>query len=172
MSLSICSGVEYGLDSSAYQRYLVFLKERLLKVAHIWPPLEHLKQGTKNDLFVNLDVVAMSETSTPRPSWTLLRREEPIPETSVIKRTHSDCGAHVLRPGSMDRNWDYIERETIPGSLWIAQSYVPELAILGEWRVFVIGGDIVSVVHTVYKQKTELWNWEMVEVYYTLEELR
>jgi hypothetical protein len=72
----------------------------------------------------------------------------------------------------MDRNWDYIERETIPGSLWIAQSYVPELAILGEWRVFVIGGDIVSVVHTVYKEETQIWNWEMVELYYTLDELR
>jgi hypothetical protein len=150
----------------------VFLKGRLLKVAHVWPPSEHLEMGSKDELLTNLDIVAGSETNSPRPSWMLLRRGDPIPTNTIIKRTNSDCGNHVLRPTSQDRNWEYIEKETIPGSRWISQSYIPELAILGEWRVFVIGGDVVSVVHTVYNEENETWNWEMVELYYTLKELK
>jgi hypothetical protein len=120
----------------------------------------------------HLDIIAKSETNTPRPHWKFLNYGDALPSQDVIKRTHSDCGNHVLRPGHPDRNWEYIYKETIQGSRWFSQRYVPELTVLGEWRVFVIGGDIISVVHTIYNGDSQTWRWEMVHSYYTLEELR
>jgi hypothetical protein len=46
------------------------------------------------------------------------------------------------------------------------------LAKLGEWRVFLVGGVIVYTVHTLKNQDRNTWSWDIVNTFYTLEELR
>lgn len=140
-------------------------------MAYVWPPVEHLKYGSKEHLLSHLDIVATMYTHTSRPSWEILKRGEEIPEGTVIKRSHSDCGDHVLRPDSSLRNWNYLDSETIPGSVWFSQEYIPQLDHLGEWRAFIVSGRITYVVHTRYNKNKRTWSWEPANTYYSLDEL-
>lgn len=117
-----------------------------------------------------LDRIAVAE-GWRRPRTTPLVHGQEIPEDAVLKRTHSDCGFHVVLPeisvetqdaGAVNRRkelksqrtWGHLDlRTTAPEQLWIAQEYVPTLRSLGEWRVFLVGGCPLNVVHTV--QATE-----------------
>src|ERR1700732_5575813 len=86
-----------------------------------------------------------------RPKTRLLTDGEPILNVMVLKRTHSDAGEHVILPSDIDkRNWVYLRSQLdVPGSQWMAQSFVETLMRLGEWMVFVIGGKPVDRVHTL-----------------------
>ena len=54
----------------------------------------------------------------------------------------------------------------------MVQSFVEPLVRLGEWRVFLIGGKVVYMVHTVKNRDRNTWSWDIVNTYYTLEELK
>lgn len=108
---------------------------------------------------------------TMRPQWYILRNGNTISPNHVIKRTHSDCGNHVLKPGNPRRYWDYLAQHQIPGSVWFSQEYIKELDVLGEWRVFIIGGNIVYIVHTKRHKNGSTWKWEPVHSFYSLKEL-
>jgi glutathione synthase/RimK-type ligase-like ATP-grasp enzyme len=92
----------------------------------------------------------------------------------VLKRTHSDMGQHVILPqdGREKYTREYVEGHSeIPGCIWLIQSYVDTLAALGEWRVFIIGGQIVYIVHT-RRNRTKGSSMAQTPInYYTLEEL-
>jgi hypothetical protein len=53
----------------------------------------------------------------------------------------------------------------------MAQTYVETLKKRGEWRVFVIGGQIAYTVHTLRNREKKTWSWDVVRTYYSLEEL-
>ena len=130
--------------------------------------------GSKWELSQSLDIITQKRTNTVRPKTRLLVDGEEIVDTMVLKRTHSDAREHVIVPSDMNRhNWDYLHSQLdVPGSQWIAQSFMEPLARLGEWRVFLVGGVMVYTVHTLKNWDRNMWSWDIVHTYYTLEELR
>jgi glutathione synthase/RimK-type ligase-like ATP-grasp enzyme len=129
--------------------------------------------ATKNTVIANLDYVASQVTCTGRPRTIILTETTDIPETIVLKRTHSDCGVHVLRPGDRGRTWAELSQSLtlIPEAMWLGQSYVSTLESGGEWRVFLIGGGLVYTVHTVYNKAKRVWKNKHVDEFLTLEEI-
>jgi len=144
----------------------------LREAVQMWPPQEQVQ--TKWDMIRKLDFVAARRTFSARPRTRLLQDGETITDRVVLKRTHSDMGRHVLLPQDRSdrRNWEYIrESIDVPGCLWLAQSYVETLATLGEWRVFLIAGQIVYAVHTVYNPTKRTWTWDVPTTFYSLDEI-
>jgi hypothetical protein len=161
------------LSTSNFNAYIAGFKI-LNRIVYVWPPLSQVNEiGSKKDLLSNLDAIALTITKTLRPKTKELQYGDDIPVNTVIKRSHSDCGLHVFRPGDAGRNWESFGRLThVPGATWFSQTYVPALAKLGEWRVFIIGGEIIYTVHTRYDPEKGVWMWDPVNTYYSLRELR
>lgn len=138
---------------------------------HAWPPVQQVNGiGSKHRLIRHLEFVA-STMSSLRPVTIILNGGDLIPTTAVLKRSHSDCGEHVIMPGNSGRNWTYLNNyPPIHGATWFAQAHVPTLRTLGEWRVFIIGGKPIYVVHTKYNNEKETWSWEQTDSFYSLEE--
>jgi hypothetical protein len=146
----------------------------LSRVIRMWPPQDHVDTiASKWELTRTLDFIAQERTKTARPKTRLLVDGETILDVMVLKRTHSDAGQHVLLPTNVVKcNWDYLRSQlNVPRSRWMAQSYVETLVKLGEWRSFVVGGNIVYTVHTLSNREKGTWSWDMACTYYTLEEL-
>jgi glutathione synthase/RimK-type ligase-like ATP-grasp enzyme len=143
-------------------------------MVHTWPPWQHVdRMGSKIPLMQNLDFIASTVTKSKRPITEILDVTTSIPDSIVLKRTHSDCGNHVLFPGDPLINPTYLLSQLdIPGSRWLGQNFVPTLRKLGEWRVFIIGGQIVDVVHTRINHETGCWKWERTTRFWSLGELR
>lgn len=53
----------------------------------------------------------------------------------------------------------------------MAQEYVQSLHEIGEWRVFVVGGKIISVIHT-FKKSNGGWGGIPTNSFLTLDEIR
>ena len=125
------------------------------------------------ELAQSLNLIAQERMNTARPRTRLLVDGEKILNAMVLKRTYSDAGEHVIVPSDTHRhNWDYLRSQLgVPGLQWMAQSFVEQLVRLGEWRVFLIGGNVVYTVHTLKKWEWNTWFWDMTHTYYTLEEL-
>jgi len=141
----------------------------------MWPHQNHINTvASKWELSKSLDLIAQERTKTARPKTRLLVDGERIVNATVLKRTHSDAGEHVVVPSDVyRRNWDYLRSQLdVPCSRWMVQSFVEPLAKLGEWRVFLVGGEVVYTVHTLKNQDRNTWSWDIVHTYYTLEELR
>ena len=142
-----------------------------------WPPQHHADNiCSKWKLVQNLDMIAATRTFSARPKTRLLHDGEMLSDKMVMKRTHSDAGEHVLIPHDKNtqekRNWEYLRSQlNIPRSQWMGQTYVELLAKRGEWRVFVIGGQIVYTVHTIRNPEKRTWAWDVVRTYYSLDEL-
>jgi hypothetical protein len=161
------------LNTSNFESYIAGFKI-LTRVVYVWPPFSQVNEiGSKKHLLFNLDAIALTITKTLRPKTKELRYGDDIPANAMIKRSHSDCGLHVFRPGDVGRNWETFDKLTpVPGATWFSQTYVPALAKLGEWRVFIIGGEITYTVHTRYDPLKGIWTWEPVTAFYLLRELR
>lgn len=146
----------------------------LTRLLYIWPPIQQVHTfGMKQQLIFHLDIVAATVTRTLRPATKTLNIGDTIPQETVIKRSHSDCGIHTLMPNESGRNWESMLRlPQVPGAVWFAQTYVPTLRTLGEWRVFLIGGEPVYIVHTKFHEEKSIWKWEFVENFYSLQEFR
>ncbi|KAF8425023.1 hypothetical protein L210DRAFT_865476 [Boletus edulis BED1] len=142
----------YGIadwDQEAYESSLSVLTS----CVPIWPPVPSLRvAGNKAKLVTLLDRIA-AEQGWPRPRTTRLTVDQPLPIDTVLKRTHSDCGADVILPEkelASRRTWQFLkERTTSREQVWISQEFVPTLRSLGEWRVYLVGGRIVNVMHTI-----------------------
>lgn len=144
----------------------------LSRLVYVWPPAQHVNGlGSKQRLIHHLDVIA-GKTSSLRPQSKIIRDGDPIPKDAVLKRTHSDCGAHVIMPNDdVDRIWDTLnDNLNTPGSVWIAQALIPTLRKLGEWKVILIGGQPLYTVHAKYNEVKSTWSWEPVDSYYSLDE--
>ena len=121
-------------------------------------------------------MIATTRTFSVRPKTRLLHDGEKLSNKIVIKRTHSDAGEHVLilhdKNNQEKHNWDYLHSQlNIPRSQWMGQTYVELLEKRGEWRVFVIGGQIVYTVHTLHNPGKRTWAWDVVQTYYSLDKL-
>jgi hypothetical protein len=136
-----------------------------------WPPTIQVESlGNKVDLIKRLDLISQ-KMETQRPKTSPIQRGEPIPRDKVLKRSSSDCGTHVLFPNPRSEiGWDSLE-EGPPGSLWVAQEFVPHLRDLGEWRVCIVGGIVLYVVHTRYNSSKGVWTFRAVDRYYSLKEI-
>jgi hypothetical protein len=71
---------------------------------------------------------------------------------------------------SNKRTWPYLISQAPAGEIWMAQQHMPLLPKFGEWRVFVVGGRIIQVVHT-YRVGNGDWLGCPVKAYWSLEEL-
>ena len=168
------SNTQYGLTTINIRQYLDNL-QGLSRIIRMWPPQNHVNtMASKWELAQTLDFIAQERTKTARPKTRLLMDGETILNAMVLKRTHSDAGQHVILPLDINRrNWDYLRSQLdVPGSRWMAQSFVEPLVKLGEWRVFLIGGKPVYMVHTLKNRDQNTWSWDVVHTYYTLEELK
>jgi hypothetical protein len=148
--------------------------EILSRKVSIWSPFYQVNTiGSKVTLIQSLESIAEEITKSCRPQSRVLTPGEALPSRAVLKRSHSDCGGHVLFPDQPGRTWDEM-RSFSPHirAVWFAQMLVPELERFGEWRVFIIGGKPIYVVHTRYNKQTAGWLWEPVDSYYSLRELR
>ena len=145
----------------------------LTRLLYTWPSVHQMNSiGAKHQLIFHLDIIAGTITHTFRPATKQLIPGDPIPANAVIKRSHSDCGQHVIMPDESGRDWESINQMPhVPDAIWFAQVYVPTLRTLGEWRVFIIGGHPAFVVHTRYNTDKSVWIRELVDTYYLLEEI-
>ena len=57
-----------------------------------------------------------------------------------------------------------------PGTFWMAQEHVPSLEIIGEWKVLIIGGRIITIMHT-YKSQSGQWGSEETSAFLTLDKV-
>jgi len=115
----------------------------------IWPHPEHVDRvGVKSNLIASLDEIAREVTFTPRPVTKVIKRPCPIPTDTVLKRTHSDTGKHVVLPNTIGRTWDKLQ-DGPRGSIWLSQTYIPTLPQLGEFRVMLVNGEPLYTIFTV-----------------------
>jgi len=145
----------------------------LSRLLYVWPPVQQVNGiGSKQQLVYHLDIIAV-KTSSLRPVTKVLKVGDSLPKDAVIKRSHSDCGQHVLMPNESGRDWFNLNQyPKVPGATWFAQAYVPTLRKLGEWRVFIIGGRPIYTVHTKYHEGKSTWSWEPVDSFYSLREFQ
>lgn len=98
------------------------------------------------------------------PATRVLTLGEDIPPSTVLKRSHSNCGTHIVLPaaGACNRTWDHLNAQISEDTVWMAQEYVQSLDEIGEWRVLIVGGGIVAVMHT-YKKSNGGWHGVTLE---------
>ena len=163
----------YGLNTGNLSRFVDNFK-RLKCHTYIWPPVDQASTvGSKWQLIDNLDIIAAKYRHT-RPKTRLLNPGQPIPENTVLKRTHSESGNHVIFPkGDPDmRTWEYLNSHSeIPRCKWFAQTYVDFLKVYGEWRVIIVGGSPAYTVHT-QPSSWNTWKKTVVSSFWPLNLLR
>ena len=170
-SLNGTRNEDYALTSSNLSQY----RERLNKLKAtilIWPPPPQVEQVAKKDILIgHMDRISQ-QMGTMRPETKKLARGDPIPTGTVLKRTHSDSGQHVILPASEYRQWSNMEQGP-PEAQWLSQEFVPTLRSIGEWRVVIVNLTIQYVTHTLAaKDGSQALSSKPVEGYYSLDEWR
>ena len=142
--------------------------ERLSAKLFVWPPpRQALFYRQKLHLIHQLDQVAATVTLTNRPATRILTHSAQFTGDTVLKREGScqaktrhfktgpssindiDVVCHVNHNNSiLDRRRDPNDTTAATEMLWMAQDVVKPLRHFGEWRVFVVGGKICSMVGT------------------------
>lgn len=159
-----------------------------MQVVKFWPPIPSVVMAAQKWNTVEiLDMVAAAN-GWKRPQTTILTPGCTIPEGTVLKRSHSDCGESVILPGHsvkgdlepavtersrLDglRSWDVLNAKTFSDEQkWVSQEYVEALVTLGEWRCFIVGGHVSSVVHTV--NRGTHWEGKRVTRFKSLRQIR
>ena len=160
-----------------------------MQMVRFWPPVPSIRHAAnKWNTVAILDMIA-AENGWMRPRTTPLHHGCIIPADTVLKRSHSDSGEHVILPehsvvgnGTEDiqkrhalsalRTWEELEKVTFSTEeKWVSQEYVQTLASLGEWRCFLVGGHIECIVHTV-PDTSGRWRGRRVSTFLSLEEIR
>jgi hypothetical protein len=164
---------DYSIYRNNLGAYLEGMK-KLKKLTFVWPDFEHVNGiGSKCNLYHHLDMIASSITKTARLPWKVAQPGDRLRLDAVMKRTHSDSGQHVILSNTPLYNWEYFSNNmAIPGCQWIAQKYCHTLLNYGEWRVFILGGSIFHVVHTIYNKSRRTWTGQEATSWYTLDELK
>ncbi|KAJ7362745.1 hypothetical protein DFH08DRAFT_950983 [Mycena albidolilacea] len=171
----VYGGLEYTIDtveaghfrSRAEEMQFIGRMEELSHSVFVWPPpRQSLFYRQKLQLSAHLDVVAALRTHTNRPSTYILDDIKQFTRFTVLKREGScesrhryfydrtsgpkkskACLTHNLK--ILDgRKVDATDLDARHGMLWLVQDFVEALKLYGEYRVFVVGGKIVSVVGT------------------------
>lgn len=160
-------------NASELERYSENLKG--IRPLVLWPPPRQLERaGWKLTVISDLTLIAEQNVHSLRPKTRKLSFNSIIPSNTVLKRSHSDCSTHVIMPSdSKRRTWKYLSTMAPGGELWISQEHIPTLETFGEWRVFIIRGRILHVVHTHRRGKGRYnWHGTRVENYRSLEDMR
>ena len=167
-------GFGYDLDDEdvldRYEAHIVQLSSQ----TQIWPPIKPAKlSANKWTTITHLQMIARRMGGFA-PVTTLLRDGDPISSGVVLKRSHSDCGEHVILPSASARNrsWPHLTRLTSKDTFWMSQEYVPSLEKMGEWKAFIIGGKIIAVMHSRKVPSSGEWKGEQVDAFVTLDEMR
>jgi hypothetical protein len=167
-------GFKTERDIARYTDHMIGLSQKL----PVWPPVEEILAATKWNLIQTLDTIAANVTHTIRPRTTIL--ETPVTsleslEGFIVKRERSDCSRHFVSPQGIQKMGltglnKWLRRYWVDGASWLKQEYVPQLATLGEWRVYIIDRKISFTLLTewirgkvVCTPQTDIW---------TLQELR
>ena len=129
-----------------------------------WPTMEHLQLIAK----LNGSYAPATIRLTP---WQV------FPDNTVLKRSNSECGYHVILPNEhySIHSWAYLNQNAGKGDFWMVQQYVQSLDHIGEWRVLLVGGGIMSVMHT-HKTTAKDWRGDWAgtatDDFLTLQEIR
>ncbi|KAI6096125.1 hypothetical protein F5141DRAFT_1221064 [Pisolithus sp. B1] len=161
----------YGLEKDVLVRYESHMK-LLVQLTQFWPPIEQIREaGRKWPMICHYKVIAQIKGAYS-PRTTILSDGAKIPENTVLKRANSDCGKHVILPTAAPkyRMWRYLKSCINDEEIWMSQEYVETLTTLGEWRAFIIGGRIISMVHT-HKRSDGMWSGTPTESFMTCEEI-
>lgn len=145
-------------------------KRRLL----MWPPPKQLERaGLKHPDCAALSFIAMQmKTLRPNTVRILDVRNYNIEKETVLKRSHSDCGQHVILPGDRrKRTEDYLKEHSAYGEVWLQQEYVDPLKSVGEWRAFIVNGQLIHTVHTFRDDLTGRWQGTQAKTIWSLEEI-
>lgn len=157
----------------------------LEKDLFIWPPVrEMFRAGKKFTLVEDLDKIALKITKTARPKTKLLDATCKLPLTSdqrphILKREQSESSNHYLSPFHVLQLKGPDVAQMAKGPIrWLWQDYVPYLLTMGEWRMFIIGGQPLLAIWTIKKiQGADLGidqQWEDADMtgYYSLSEIK
>lgn len=146
---------------------------KVIRPLIIWPPPRQIERAAwKFNVIVDLTLIAAGKVPSIRPATRKLITDAPIPQDTVLKRSHSDSSTHVVMPTDhKKRNWSYLKSASPSGEIWMSQQYIPLLQKYGEWRAFIVGGSLIHVVHT-YRHGRGRWIGTQVAGYWSLEELR
>ena len=143
----------------------------------IWPPPKQLEwMGKKSPDAIILGIIA-NRLGNLHPHTVVLdvRKMEgnSIPKNTVLKRSNSDCGHHVIFPNDRrKRMLSNLQENSVDGETWISQEFVPTLQTVGDWRVFVVNGRILHVVHTYKSEENGAWVGNEAISFWSLEEIR
>lgn len=161
----------------------------LVQVVRFWPPVPSLQMAARKwNTVAVLDMIA-AKNGWMRPRTTVLTPGCTIPGGTVIKRSHGECGNFVILPDTFIqgtgassnaervrlnglRSWAHLHKTTHSDEqTWVSQEYVPTLVSLGEWRCFIVGGHVASVVHTRMGDEY-IWRARRVWQFLSLREIR
>ncbi|KAI6137953.1 hypothetical protein BKA82DRAFT_4368126 [Pisolithus tinctorius] len=167
-----CKGNPYGLDEMelrTYENHFALLSRQV----QFWPPPDQVRTAAvKWETLAHLQAIAAIHRWEV-PKMHIISDGDPIDDAYVLKRSHSDCGKHVILPTAPNtsRTWAHLKNNTNEDSdeVWIAQQYIPSLVFLGEWRVIIVGGQIMSVTHT-HRLNNGGWSGIPVTSFLSLEE--
>jgi len=113
----------------------------LERTVFIWPSIEERLQDLSK-LPTLTDLKHIAETNgLPIPKLDSWPPRQLSMQTVIAKRTHSFGGMHVRYPAHNVPASD-------PEGLWFSQQFIPTLQDGGELRAFVLGGEMVYVVHS------------------------
>ncbi|KAI6154549.1 hypothetical protein BKA82DRAFT_4010384 [Pisolithus tinctorius] len=167
-----CKGNPYGLDEMelrTYENHFALLSRQV----QFWPPPDQVRTAAvKWETLAHLQAISGIQRWAV-PEMHIISDGDPIDDAYVLKRSHSDCGKHVILPTApkSSRTWAHLRNNMNEDSdeVWIAQQYIPSLVFLGEWRVIIVGGQIMSVTHT-HRLNNGGWSGIPVTSFLSLEE--
>jgi hypothetical protein len=118
------------------------------------PPAVQVLTASKIETIEHLDYIAARFTKTPRPPTTVI--DFPVSnaalqqlQSMVLKRGYSDCTKHVLiQPKMTQISKLHQQILPFPRCVWFSQPYIPHLKEVGEWRVIIVNGQILSTNYT------------------------
>ncbi|KAJ6553443.1 hypothetical protein B0H19DRAFT_1263809 [Mycena capillaripes] len=194
----VYGGCEYTIDTVEASHFknrrdeeqFILRMDNLSQSVFVWPPArQSLFYREKLKLADHLDRVAKFITLTSRPRTFILDKVTDFTDETVLKREGSCQSNHrhfydnasgpSLARTSVQQNTKILnKRKRDPnglqaqrGMLWLLQDLVPELRTCGEYRVYVVGGKVVSVVGTT-PMPGGLWLVKDCYGVYSLTELR
>lgn len=159
--LVLISSLIYGSSASlpslaSPTRLATFVSgmRELCKRTAVFPDIDEMEYAAQKLRVIEcLDSIAQSVTSTPRPKTTVAGGKFP---GQIYKREGSHCERHVLLPKQIQSsNYRSVMREgQHPTYRWLQQDYVPYNI---EWRVFLVGGEVVKVRVSKRKELDNSW---------------
>ena len=172
-------GDTYGWhDKDEANTYTARIRIMQLSGLLMWPPPAQIERSGRKDPDVALLDVIANEFHTLRPTTTTINlqgvvNDDMIALETVLKRSNSDCGQHVILPEARrNRKVDHLRTLSLYGEQWLMQEYVTTLHTVGEWRTFIVNGSVIHTVHTYRHPDTGAWVAKQASSFWSLKQLR